>query len=112
MPKRSRSARVFEPPVHAIPRISTSPRSGAVSPSRISMVVVFPAPLGPSSPKHSRALTVRSSPATATTSAYRFASPAQRMGGAGGGGGGGGGGGTVRRAFSPPVAPRRASLRH
>src|SRR2546427_1446884 len=99
MPRRSRSARVLAPAVHRLPRISTSPRSGGVSPSRISMVVVLPAPLGPSSPKHSRALTVRSSPATATTSAYRFTSPAQRMGGAGGdgGGGGGGGGGTVRR---------------
>src|SRR5882672_8932118 len=83
MPKRSRSARVFAPPVHRIPRISTSPRSGAVSPSRISMVVVFPAPLGPSRPKHSRALTVRSSSAIATTPAYRLVSPTQRMGGAG-----------------------------
>ena len=32
---------------------STSPGPAAVSPSQISMVVAFPAPLGPSSPKHS-----------------------------------------------------------
>ena len=32
---------------------STVPASGAVRPSQISMVVVFPAPLGPSRPKHS-----------------------------------------------------------
>src|SRR5256886_13619837 len=31
-----------------------SPASGTVSPSRISIVVVLPAPLGPSRPKHSR----------------------------------------------------------
>ena len=37
------------------PRISTSPEVGCSKPSRISMVVVLPAPLGPSRPKHSPA---------------------------------------------------------
>src|SRR5258708_26569304 len=41
------------------------PASGRVSPSIISSVVVFPAPLGPRSPKTSPAATVRSTPATA-----------------------------------------------
>ena len=51
------------------PSSSTVPSSGTVSPSQISMVVVFPAPFGPSSPKHSPRATSRSSPSTACTSA-------------------------------------------
>jgi hypothetical protein len=53
MPNRSRKARPSAPSRHGVPRISTSPLSGGVRPSRISMVVVLPAPLGPSRPKHS-----------------------------------------------------------
>jgi len=37
----------------ARPSTSTLPPVGAVKPSRISTVVVLPAPFGPSSPKHS-----------------------------------------------------------
>ena len=44
------------------------PASGVVSPSSISTVVVLPAPLGPSSPKHSPGHTSRSRPSTASTS--------------------------------------------
>ena len=47
MPRRSPSG---------VPRISTSPEVGSSSPSRISTVVVLPAPFGPSRPKHSPAL--------------------------------------------------------
>ena len=50
------------------PSTSTSPESAAVSPSQISMVVVLPAPLGPSRPKHSPGRTSSSRPSTATTS--------------------------------------------
>ena len=35
------------------PSTSTSPESGSVRPSQISIVVVLPAPFGPSRPKHS-----------------------------------------------------------
>ena len=48
--------------------LRTSPASGASSPSRISMVVVLPAPFGPSRPKHSPRRTCSDSPSTATTS--------------------------------------------
>src|SRR5215472_9108397 len=81
MPRCSRSARPPASSDHRIPRTSTSPASGRVRPSRISMVVVFPAPLGPRSPKHSPRWMVRSSPATATTSSYRLTSPAVRIAG-------------------------------
>ena len=39
---------------HRSPSTPTSPESGAVNPSQISMVVVLPAPLGPRRPKHFR----------------------------------------------------------
>src|SRR6476661_6458216 len=79
MPRRSRSARssFFQ----RRPSTSTSPASGSVSPSQISIVVVFPAPLGPSSPKHSPRATARSRPSTATTSPYAFRRPATRSAG-------------------------------
>ena len=51
MPRRWRSARSSLP--QRRPSTSTSPASGASRPSRISTVVVLPAPLGPSRPKHS-----------------------------------------------------------
>src|SRR6516225_3279339 len=50
-----------------MPSTSTSPEVASTSPSMISIVVVLPAPFGPSSPKHSPASTVRSSPRTAST---------------------------------------------
>jgi hypothetical protein len=46
-----------------------------LSPSQISIVVVFPAPFGPSSPKHSPALTSRSRPSTAFTVPYALWRP-------------------------------------
>src|ERR1043166_3002445 len=52
------------------PRTTTSPPSFGVSPSRISIVVVLPAPFGPSMPKHSPRLTSRSTPFTEGTSGY------------------------------------------
>src|SRR6266576_3522274 len=79
MPRRSRSARPAAPSRHAAPRISTSPLSGRMRPSRISMVVVLPAPLGPSRPKHSPAPTARSNPLTATTSPKRLVRARQLM---------------------------------
>ena len=49
------------------PRIVTCPEVGASKPSRISIVVVFPAPFGPSRPKHSPASISRFNPRTAST---------------------------------------------
>src|SRR5580658_6759423 len=66
MPSRCRSSAACE--LQRIPSNSTSPESGSVRPSQISMVVVLPAPLGPSRPKHSPVRTSRSRPSTATTS--------------------------------------------
>jgi hypothetical protein len=63
------------------PSSSTVPASGAVSPSQISMVVVFPAPFGPSNPKHSPRVTSRSRPSTATTSANALRRPRSRSDG-------------------------------
>src|SRR5712691_2876610 len=48
------------------------PESGLRSPSIISRVVVFPAPLGPSRPKNSPAPTSRQTPSAATVSPYRL----------------------------------------
>src|SRR6185295_442889 len=73
MPRRCRSA--SESAFQCKPSSSTVPPSGSVSPSQISMVVVFPAPFGPSSPKHSPERTSRSRPSTATTSLYAFRRP-------------------------------------
>src|SRR5690348_14549564 len=81
MPRCSRRARPPASSAHCIPRTSTSPESGRVRPSRISIVVVFPAPLGPKSPKHSPRWMVRSSPATATTSSYFLTRLAVRIAG-------------------------------
>src|SRR5690348_2900136 len=81
MPRCSRRARPPASSDHCIPSTSTCPASGRVSPSRISIVVVFPAPLGPRSPKHSPRWMVRSSPATAVTSSYFLTSPAVRIAG-------------------------------
>src|SRR5580658_8028800 len=51
------------------------PASEVVRPSQISMVVVLPAPLGPSRPKHSPRATSRSMPSTATTSSKALRRP-------------------------------------
>src|SRR5947207_203868 len=58
-----------------LPRTSTSPESASRSPSQISIVVVLPAPFGPSRPKHSPVGTVRSRSETARTSPYDLYSP-------------------------------------
>src|SRR5919106_5119396 len=57
------------------PSTRTLPVVGGCSPSRISTVVVFPAPFGPSRPTHCPGGTSRSIPSTATTSSNRFTSP-------------------------------------
>ena len=49
-----------------------SPESGFRSPSIISSVVVFPAPLGPRMPNASPRATVRDPPSTATCDPYRW----------------------------------------
>src|SRR5262249_33104117 len=54
------------------PRTSTSPEVGSSKPSRISIVVVLPAPLGPRRPKHSPVRTSRSRPLTASTGPVRL----------------------------------------
>ncbi len=61
MPSRCRSAPSSDP--SAKPRTSTCPSSGRSSPSRISTVVVLPAPFGPSSPKHFAAVDPKIDPA-------------------------------------------------
>jgi hypothetical protein len=53
---------------HRRPNSSTTPWSAVVRPSQISIVVVLPAPFGPSRPKHSPGTISRSMPSTATTS--------------------------------------------
>src|ERR1700679_992300 len=73
MPIRWRSS--FSALAQFNPSSSTVPLSGRVSPSQISMVVVFPAPFGPKRPKHSPRVTSRSRPSTATTSAKDLRRP-------------------------------------
>src|SRR2546423_732713 len=51
------------------------PRSARVSPARIEISVVLPAPLGPSRPKNSPSSTSRSTPASASTEPKRRATP-------------------------------------
>src|SRR5512133_2523445 len=55
-------------------KIHAQPRVGWMSPISILMVVVFPAPLGPTKPKISPCSTVRVSPSTAATR-VRFTRP-------------------------------------
>src|SRR5215212_1082231 len=74
---RSRSARSLRE-FQCRPSNSTVPASLGVRPSRISTVVVLPAPFGPSRPKHSPTNTSRSSPLTAVTSVNLFTRPEQR----------------------------------
>src|SRR5438046_2916252 len=58
-----------------MPPTSAWPSSAPRRPSRISTVVVLPAPLGPSNPKISRSLTRKEMPSTATRLPYRLRSP-------------------------------------
>src|SRR5665213_569596 len=53
----------------------TLPRSARVSPARMEISVVLPAPLGPRSPKNSPGATQRSTPASASTASKRRARP-------------------------------------
>src|SRR5258706_10391768 len=75
MPMRSRKERASRD--QRRPSTCTVPASGWFSPSRISTVVVFPAPLGPSNPKHSPTPIDRSTPSTATTSPSLLTRPSQ-----------------------------------
>src|SRR5690349_10502087 len=58
--------------VTASPATSTRPASGRRMPQTIEMVVVLPAPLGPSSPKHCPRGTSNETSFTATRSPYRL----------------------------------------
>src|SRR5215211_506878 len=64
------------------PSTRTFPEVGGWSPSRISTVVVFPAPFGPSRPTHCPPGISMSIPWTATTSSKRLTSPWISMAGA------------------------------
>src|SRR6266571_3964906 len=59
----------------SIPPTRAWPSSALRRPSRISTVVVLPAPFGPSNPKISRCLTRKAMPSTATRLPYRLRSP-------------------------------------
>src|SRR5437588_341722 len=59
----------------SIPPTKAWPSSALRRPSRISTVVVLPAPLGPSNPKISRSSTRKEMPSTATRFPYRLRSP-------------------------------------
>src|SRR5438445_444779 len=59
----------------SMPATRARPSSASRSPSRISTVVVLPAPFGPSKPKISRSLTRNEMPSTATRLPYRLRSP-------------------------------------
>ena len=61
------------------PSTRTVPAVASWRPSRISTVVVFPAPLGPSSPRHVPAGTEKDTPSTAVTSSKRFTRPSTEM---------------------------------
>src|SRR5438105_8397353 len=63
----------------SIPATSTRPSSVWRSPSRISTVVVLPAPFGPRRPKIPRSFTRNEMPATATRLPYRFRNPSTTM---------------------------------
>src|SRR5437016_11960231 len=62
-----------------MPDTNTCPSSALRRPSRISTVVVLPAPFGPSRPKISRSFTRNDMPSTATRLPYRFRSPSTTM---------------------------------
>ena len=58
--------------ITSIPLTRATPESGSLIPSRISMVVVFPAPFGPSIPNTSPGDTSNEIPSTAWISLYRL----------------------------------------
>src|SRR5215472_5039678 len=76
MPIRDRHPR--PPSLGSVPSTVTSPPSRRRYPSRISTVVVLPAPFGPSSANTSPWLMSRSTPSTATVSPYDLRSPLTR----------------------------------
>ena len=57
------------------PANRTWPASGSARPDRIETMVDFPAPLRPTSPRHSPALRVRSTPRSALVVPNRFSTP-------------------------------------
>src|SRR5262249_5179806 len=63
----------------AAPLTDTAPASGRRAPAIMWMVVVLPAPLGPSSPKVSPRASSRLTPSTATTRPYALRSPLARI---------------------------------
>ena len=54
------------------PQTLTVPLSGTLNPSRISTVLVLPAPFGPRRPNTSPSLTAKLTPRKASTSPYRL----------------------------------------
>src|SRR5262249_30933643 len=76
MPIRDRHSRPPSP--GSVPGAVASPPSRRRYPSRISTVVVLPAPFGPSSANTSPWLMSRSTPSTATVSPYDLRSPLTR----------------------------------
>src|SRR3954452_10426103 len=62
-------------PLGLVPSTRTSPASAARSPVQISIVVVLPAPLGPSNASTEAAGSSKSSPSTAVTGPNRFTRP-------------------------------------
>src|SRR5262249_27649691 len=76
MPIRARHSR--PPSLGSVPSTETSPLSHRRYPSRISTVVVLPAPFGPSSANTSPWKISRSTPSTAIVSPYDLRSPLTR----------------------------------
>jgi len=65
------------------PSTRTMPEVGSSRPSSMEMVVVFPAPLPPSSPVTAPARTVKLMPSTATSAPNRLVRSRTRMAGSG-----------------------------
>ena len=80
MPMRSRQARAGL--AGSVPSTETSPAVRGRYPSRISIVVVLPAPFVPRRPKHSPSSTSKSIPHTASWVPYDFRSPLTTIAGA------------------------------
>src|SRR5215468_5000939 len=71
----SRCASATEYPSCRAPPIAMVPRSGASVPARTCISVDLPAPLWPTSPTHSPAATVKSTPSSARTAPKCFSTP-------------------------------------
>jgi hypothetical protein len=65
--------------VQGSPLKVSSPSSGRSSPAMTRTRVLFPAPLGPATPRISPGRISRSRPASATVAPYRFCKPRRRM---------------------------------